>query len=81
MDDTPRARSPEENLNSRLRKYFFLRRHLSEGCLSLLQYRTPRRNAALRRGRILLACAARKPCKLNHARRADDSSLGCKRLT
>ena len=38
MDDTPRASSPVETLNSRLRKYFFLRRHLSEGCLSLLQF-------------------------------------------
>ena len=38
MDDTPRASSLVENLNSRLRKYFFLRRHLSEGYLSLLQF-------------------------------------------
>ena len=37
-DDTPRANSPAESLNSRLRKYFFLRRHPSEGCLSLLQF-------------------------------------------
>ena len=27
-----------ENLNSRLRGYFFLRRHLGEGYLSLLQF-------------------------------------------
>ena len=38
MDDTPRASSLVENLNSRLRKYFFLRRHLSEGYLGLLQF-------------------------------------------
>ena len=38
MDDTPRASSLVENLNSRLRKYFFLRRHLSERYLSLLQF-------------------------------------------
>ena len=62
MDDTPRASSPVETLNSRLRKYFFLRRHLSEGCLSLLQFFLNHRTF-LRAGR------------------ADDSSLGCKRLT
>ena len=38
MDDTLRASSLVENLNSRLRKYFFLRRHLSEGYLGLLQF-------------------------------------------
>jgi hypothetical protein len=34
MDDTPRASSRAENLNSRLRKYFFLRRHSRAGLTS-----------------------------------------------
>ena len=38
LDDTPRSSSMVENLNSRLRRYFFLRRHLGEGYLSLLQF-------------------------------------------
>ena len=38
MEETPRASSMVENLNSRLRKYFFLRRHVGEGYLSLLQF-------------------------------------------
>ena len=33
-----RASSLVENLNSRLRNYFFLRRHLGEGYLALLQF-------------------------------------------
>lgn len=35
---TVRASSMVENLNSRLRSYFFLRRHLGKGYLSLLQF-------------------------------------------
>jgi hypothetical protein len=35
---TVRASSLVENLNSRLRSYFFLRRHLGDGYLSLLQF-------------------------------------------
>ena len=38
MDDTPRSSSMVENLNSRLRRYFFLRRHLGHAYLSLLQF-------------------------------------------
>ena len=38
MDDTPRSSSMVENLNSRLRCYFFLRRHLGHAYLSLLQF-------------------------------------------
>ena len=38
MDDTPRSSSMVENLNSRLRRYFFLRRPLGDACLSLLQF-------------------------------------------
>ena len=38
MDDTPRSSSMVENLNSRLRPYFFLRRHLGDAYLSLLQF-------------------------------------------
>ena len=38
MDDTPRSSSMVENLNSRLRRYFFLRRHLGDAYLSLLQF-------------------------------------------
>ena len=38
MDDTPRSISMVENLNSRLRRYFFLRRHLGDAYLSLLQF-------------------------------------------
>ena len=38
LDDTPRSSSMEETLNSRLRQYFFLRRHLGGACLSLLQF-------------------------------------------
>ena len=37
-DAVVRASSVIENLNSRLRSYFFLRRHLSDGYLSLLQF-------------------------------------------
>ena len=37
MYDTPRSSSMVKNLNSRLRRYFFLRRHLSDVYLSLLQ--------------------------------------------
>jgi hypothetical protein len=36
--DTVRASSLVENLNSRLRNYFFLRRHLGPGYLTLLQF-------------------------------------------
>jgi hypothetical protein len=38
LDDTPRSSSMVENLNSRLRRYFFLRRHLGDAYLSLLQF-------------------------------------------
>ena len=38
LDDTPRSSSMVENLNSRLRRYFFLRRHLGEAYLSLPQF-------------------------------------------
>lgn len=36
--DTPRASSLVENLNSRLRNYFFLRRHIGNDYLELLRY-------------------------------------------
>jgi hypothetical protein len=38
MKDTPRASSIVENLNSRLRCYFFLRRHLGDDYLELLRF-------------------------------------------
>ena len=38
MDDTPRSSSMVANLNSRLRRNFFLRRHLGDAYLSLLQF-------------------------------------------
>ena len=38
MAETPRASSIVENLNSRLRGYFFLRRHIGNGYLDLLQF-------------------------------------------
>ena len=38
LKQTPRASSLVENLNSRLRDYFFLRRSLGDSYLSLLQY-------------------------------------------
>lgn len=38
LKTTPRASSMVENLNSRLRNYFFLRRSLGDSYLSLLQY-------------------------------------------
>jgi len=38
MDDTARASSLVENLNSRLRNYFFLRRQLGNGYLDLLRF-------------------------------------------
>ncbi|MGB3298272.1 MAG: hypothetical protein WBA76_08370 [Phormidesmis sp.] len=38
LQQTPRASSLVENLNSRLRNYFFLRRSLEESYLSLLQF-------------------------------------------
>ena len=38
LEETPRASSMVENLNSRLRNYFFLRRSLGDDYLSLLQY-------------------------------------------
>jgi hypothetical protein len=37
LNQTPRASSLVENLNSRLRNYFFLRRSLGDSYLSLLQ--------------------------------------------
>jgi hypothetical protein len=37
-EDTVRASSVIENLNSRLRNYFFLRRHLGPDYLALLQF-------------------------------------------
>ncbi|MEL6354897.1 MAG: hypothetical protein AAFR58_24605, partial [Cyanobacteria bacterium J06627_28] len=38
LKTTPRASSMVENLNSRLRNYFFLRRSLGDSYLSLLQF-------------------------------------------
>jgi hypothetical protein len=38
LKHTPRASSMVENLNSRLRNYFFLRRSLGNSYLSLLQF-------------------------------------------
>ena len=38
MAQTPRSSSLVENLNSRLRNYFTLRRHLGGSYLSLLQF-------------------------------------------
>jgi hypothetical protein len=38
MDETPRASSLIENLNSRLRNYFFLRREIGHGYLDLLRF-------------------------------------------
>ena len=38
MNDTPRSSSLVEDLNSRLRKYFFLRHHLGAAYLGLLQF-------------------------------------------
>jgi len=38
LEETPRASSMVENLNSRLRNYFFLRRSLGDSYLSLLQF-------------------------------------------
>ena len=38
MKQTPRASSMVENLNSRLRNYFFLRKQLGPSYLSLLQF-------------------------------------------
>ena len=38
LEETPRASSMVENLNSRLRNYFFLRRSLGDSFLSLLKF-------------------------------------------
>lgn len=38
LENTPRASSLVENLNSRLRNYFFLRRHIGNKYLTLLQF-------------------------------------------
>jgi hypothetical protein len=38
MNQTPRASSLLENLNSRLRNYFFLRKKLDSSYLNLLQF-------------------------------------------
>ena len=38
MAQTPRASSIIENINSRLRNYFFLRRHIGHGYLDLLRF-------------------------------------------
>ena len=38
MPDIPRASSLVENLNSRLRNYFFLRHHIGNGYLDLLRF-------------------------------------------
>ena len=38
LSETPRASSIVENLNSRLRNYFFLRRHIGEDYLDLLRF-------------------------------------------
>ncbi len=38
MAQTPRASSIVENLNSRLRNYFFLRRHMGDDYLHLLRF-------------------------------------------
>ena len=56
MADTPRSSSLVENLNSRLRSYFTLRRHLGGSYLALLRFflshrRFPRSRHAERRGK------------------------------
>lgn len=38
LAETPRASSIAENINSRLRNYFFLRRHIGNGYLDLLRF-------------------------------------------
>ena len=38
LAETPRASSMVENLNSRLRNYFFLRRHIGNDYLDLLRF-------------------------------------------
>jgi len=38
MAETPRASSIVENLNGRLRNYFYLRRHIGHGYLELLRF-------------------------------------------
>ncbi|MCK4626905.1 MAG: hypothetical protein KAV00_16455 [Phycisphaerae bacterium] len=38
LAETPRASSIVENLNSRLRNYFFLRRHIGNEYLDLLRF-------------------------------------------
>ena len=38
LADTPRASSLVENINSRLRNYFFLRRHIGNDYLELLRF-------------------------------------------
>jgi len=38
MTDVPRASSLAENLNSRVRNYFFLRHHIGNGYLDLLRF-------------------------------------------
>jgi len=38
MSSTPQATSIVENLNSRLRNYFFLRRHIDNDYLDLLRF-------------------------------------------
>jgi hypothetical protein len=38
MDETHRSSSMVENLNGRLRNYFFLRRQLGQGYLDLLRF-------------------------------------------
>jgi hypothetical protein len=56
MEHTPRSSSLVENLNSRLRNYFTLRRHLGNPYLDLLRFfqnhrRFPRSRRAKRKGR------------------------------
>ena len=56
MADTPRSSSPVETLNSRLRAYFTLRRHLGGSYLDLLRFflnhrRFPRSRHAERQGK------------------------------
>jgi len=62
MADTPRSSSLVENLNSRLRTYFTLRRHLGGAYLSLLQFfRIRPARAAVQVDRLRLVGGLRVP--------------------
>ena len=72
MKHLPRASSLVENLNSRLRNYFFLRRQLAAPYLGLLQFflnhRTFLRSKIMPlAGRISCACVTQNGPNLNHA--------------